>query len=266
MKKFLFIIQIFIKCSLIFLIAFIWLRFVLDSIWLALSLSFIITVIIELITTFFKRKNGIKNSLQVKEKEDAENMFLSLLQDKNRIDFFCNLVSSRHSNIRKNKNYILISHDNKTKVALFPFFKIQSLLPDNIIEINNEIKEKLDKLVIVCNDYDKSSLDFSKHFSFEIVILNKYETYQNLYKEYDYYPEIIVKNSTKKISFKELISYSFNRSRTKGYIISSLLLFIMSFFVQMSIYYCIVASILLIFALISFTNQTYNKKIEKELL
>ena len=110
MRKLLIILQIFIKCSLIFLICFIWLRFILDSLWLAIILSFAITLTIELITVMFKRSKGIKNSLKAKEKEDAENMFYSLLHDKNKVDFFYNLAKARHQNVSKNKSYVVLAH------------------------------------------------------------------------------------------------------------------------------------------------------------
>lgn len=267
MNKIFIVLQILIKCFLIFLIAFVWLRFVLDSMWLALILSFGITLIIELVSVFLKKKKGVKNYLKSKEKEDAENMFLSLIQDKNNLDFFYRLASSRHNHVSKNKNYIIIKHEqNQTKVALVPYLKIQSLTADDILEIVNFIKIKVNKIVVVCNEYEKNLDSFIKNFAFEIVTLNKYETYENLYKEYDFFPEITIRKKINKYTFKDLMAYSFNRSRAKGYIISALMLFILSFFVKISLYYCIVASLLLLFALISFTNQTYNKKIKNEIL
>lgn len=266
MKRFLFIIQAFIKCALIFLIAFIWLRFIFDAFWLSLIISFVITLVIELLSVFLTRKKGAKNNLKIKEKEDAENMFFSLAQDKNRLDFFYSLAKSRHSNVLKLKNYIEISHNDSAKVILYPFMKFQKLTQDDILEITNGLKTFPDKLVITCNEYDKSILNFVKSFSFDIVVIDKYETYFALYKEYDFYPEITVFQKQTKYSFKDFLSYSFNRSKTKGYLLSALALFVISFFVQMSVYYCIIATLLLFFALLSFTNKTYNKKIEKELL
>lgn len=266
MKKFLFILQVFIKCALIFLIAFIWLRYIFDSLWLSIILSFSITFLIELLSILFNRKKGTKNNLKIKEKEEAENMFFSLAQEKNNMDFFYNLVKSRYSDVNKYKSYIEITHNNSSKVILYPFMKFQKLLHDDVIEITNNIKIIPDKLVITCNDYDKSLLNFIRNFTFEIIIIDKFETYSALYKEYDYYPKIIVVQRKIKYNFKDFISNSFNRTKTKGYFLSALALLIISFFVQMSIYYCIVASLLLIFALFSFTNKIYNKKIEKELL
>ena len=268
MKKFLIILQIFIKCILIFLIAFIWSRYVFKDIWKAVFISIIIASFIELILYLISKKNNNKKHLKINEKETAENMFLSLSADLNQLEFFFNLVSTRHKDIIKRKRYIKIMHEQNFKVILFPLLKFQQLQIDDINNIVKECKnDKPSKLVIVCNAYDKICYSFSKNFDFEIIILDKYETYSQLYKEYEYFPKITFKykKETKK-TFKELIAYSFNKTRAKGYIISAIIIFISSLFVKANLYYCIVSSILLIFALLSYTNPKYNFKTNSELL
>ena len=266
MKKFFLIFQIFIKCFLIFLVLFIWLRYVFDSLWLSLVISFCITLLVELFSTYIKRKKGYKNNLKMKEKEDAEKMFFSLSKDNNNVDFFYKLAKSRHPNLTKFKRYILINHRDGSKVALYPLLKFQQLTLDELITIYNTIKKPVDKIVITCNEYDKNILNNLKNFSCEIVILNKYETYQSLYKEYDFYPTITVTFANTKYTFKDFLSNAFNKTRTKGYLISAFALFIASFFVQYNIYYSIIASVLLIFAIISMSNKTFNKSVPKEVL
>ncbi len=268
MKKILFIIQSLLKFSLIFFISFIWLRYLIKSLLLATAISFIISVAIEILLYFFKKKSNLKKELKFSEKEDAENMFLSLLTNTNYIDFYLNLVKSRHQSVLKKRDYIIIKHKDNTKVLLIPIIKIEMLTPNNIIEISKINKtEKADKIVVLCYDFDKHALSFSKNFDYEILILDRFDTYSHLYKEYDYFPEITIKYKKEaKLSFKELLAYSFNKSRTKGYIFASILLFITSFFIPLNIYYCIMASILLLFALISFINPKYNIKNTKNII
>ena len=268
MKKFLIVLQIFIKCSLIFLIAFIWSRFIFKELWIAVVVSICLTLIIEFISIFISQKHGYKKHLKINEKELAENMFLSLSSDTNSLDFFYNLANVRHKNLVKRKKYIKIIHDQNLNVILYPLLKFQSIQIDDINDIIKECKkDKPNKLIIVCNDYDKICLTFTKNFDFEIILLNKYESYTELYKEYEYFPKLTLtyKKEIKK-TFKDLLAYSFNKSRTKGYIISAVVLFISSFFVKISLYYCIIASLLLLFALLSYTNPKYNKKLNTELL
>lgn len=266
MKKFLFIFQILLKLLLVFLIAFVWLRFFLDSVWVSLALSLGITIAFEILHTTLKRKSKTRESLKIKEKETAENMFLSLSTQNSCIDFFEEMLKTRHNNIEKKKKYIIIKKEEK-KTILYPYVYLSPIKPENIIEILKDTKkENLDKITIICYDYDKDTLAFLKNFKEEIILLDRFESY-SLFKEYEFYPKITQKyKKDAKLTFKDLLSFAFNRSRTKGYLFSAIILFITSFFVPINLYYCIICSLLLLFALISYINPKYNKKQVKEVI
>lgn len=268
MKKSLYILQTFLKFSLIFFISFIWLRYSLKSFWIASLLSFLIATSLMIIVYFVQRKNNSKTNLKLNEQDSAEDIFLSLSVSKDPTEFFFNLTQSRHKEVIKKKDFIIIKQDDKKNILLYPYIKYNKLNINNLVDIINHIqKEKIDRLIIPCYDYEKEVLKFSTNFDFEIKILDRFDSYAFLYKEYNFYPEIILKNKKEaKRSFKDLIAFSFNRSRTKGYIFASLVLFITSFFVKLNIYYCIISTILLLFALISFINPKFNKIKNDELI
>lgn len=268
MNKFLFIIQLLLKAFLIFLIAFVWLRFFLDKLWLAIVISSAVTIIILLLSLAVKSKNNQKKYLKQKEKENAIDMFFSLANDKNYLTFFENLAKIRHQNASKKKSYILITHFDQSKTILYPILKFKLLTLDDInLSFINCKKEKAQKLVICCNDYEKELISSIKSFPIEILILDKFDSYLMLYKEYEFYPEITIKSvKERKMTFKELLAYAFNRSRTKGYLIAAFFISLTSFFVQINIYYCIFSSLLLLLALISYINPKYNSFAKKELL
>lgn len=134
MKKLIYVFQIILKLSLVFLIAFIWLRFLLSSIWWTLGISLIITVSFEIIHRYLQKKTSSKQSLKIKEKEDADNMFFSLLTDKNYMQFFENMLSSRHNNITSKKTYLIVNKEDK-KTVFFPFINLEILKPNHIVEI-----------------------------------------------------------------------------------------------------------------------------------
>ena len=267
MQRLLHILQLLLKCGLLFLIAFIWLRFIFSSIWICGLIAFAITLIIEFSTAILKRKNKNKNSLKLKEKEDAENMFLSLLADKDSLSFFHQLAKSRHQNSEKKKNYVSIKHF-ENKIIIYPFIKIAKLVPDDILNIYKTCQiENAQKIGVVCNEIDKEGFPFIKNLAVKFLLLDKFETYSMLYKEYEFYPEVTLQyQKDAKPKMKDLIAYSFNKSRTKGYLASALILLIPSLFTKLNIYYCIVSSILLLFALISFINPWYNVKKEQTIL
>lgn len=262
MRKILFLLQIFLKFVLVFFISFIWLRFFIKTLWISALISVVISVLLNVALHIILKKNKSSQALKINEKEKAEDMFFSLSLNENYLSFFKNLAESRHKNVFIKNKYISIVHENQTKSILYPFIGLQTLSPNDLLKIINETKkEKEEKLVLICYDYDKSLIGFLKNFNYEIIILNRFETYAKLFKEYDFYPEITIKYKKEaKTTFKELIAYSFNRTRTKGYIFASIILALTSLFVKLNIYYCIISSLLLIFALISYFNPKYNQK------
>ena len=119
MRKINFIFQEFLKFFLIFLLMFVWVRYFVRKLALTMLISIIITAVLYLILYFVTKKRKNKEGLKIKEKEDAENMFLSLACNAKRADFFVKLASKKHSNLKKFKDYVLISHEDNTKTLLY---------------------------------------------------------------------------------------------------------------------------------------------------
>ena len=268
MKKVLFIFQIIIKFLLIFLAVFIWMRYLIKELWLSILVALSITFAIDFLSRFIFKKISKRKEMKVQEKEEAEDLFLSIATQEKPLDFFFKLAKTRHENSVKKKSHIIIDHGEDGKVILYPFLSFEPLNANDIAQIINIIqKEKCQKLVIICGEIDKSAPSFAKNFDLKITLLDKFATYMNLYKEYNLYPEKTLKyKKEKSLAFKELIAFSFNRARTKGYLLSALILFLSSLIIRPSIYYCIVASLLLVFAIISYSNPRYNVKTSSEIL
>lgn len=268
MKKFLSFIKFTIKFTLIFALIVLWLKFFIKNTLLSLIISIFSTLFLEILLRHIFSKQKNKLSLKSQEEYDAENMFFSLINDKNHLDFFYNLACTRHKNVIKSKWYVKILHENEKTTILFPQLTFKSFDEDMLVSILKKMrKTHFNKLVILCGQYEKSILKFVKNFDINIVVLDKFQAYCLLYKEYEFFPQITCRyKSETKSKFSELFEHSFNRSHSKLYIFSSLALFVMSFFVRMNIYYYIVVSLLLIFSIISFANTKYNYKKQEELL
>ena len=266
MKKILNIFQILLQVALIFFIVLIWARYFISSLWLGLLVSLIVTIFIELAIKFLQKRTNTAKNLKLQEKEEAENMFLSLCTSSTPLNFFYELAKTKHKAIKKGK-YILIEHDEDI-VALIPILSFSPLQSDDLLPfISLAKKNNWKKIVVVCGEVDRNTNSFAKNFDIEILLLDKYNSYSNLYKPYDFFPTITMKyKKDKKLAFKDLVAYSFNRGRTKGYLFSAFILFLSSLLIRPSLYYCIVASLLLLFALISYTNPYFNPKIKKEVL
>lgn len=269
MRKVNLILQEILKIMLVFLLSFIWTRYFFRKLWLATLISAAICAAVYALMLIFRGKRNNKAGLKLKEKEDAENMFLSLACEDKPMDFFEKLAKKHHENVTKNKEYLVIHHPEGVATVLFADLSFEGLNVPRFMQIYAKIKkEKATKIVICCKSVtDKNLGMFLSSFKEKFLILDEFETYQKLFKFYDCFPPITRKyGQAKKMTFKDYLSYSFNKKRTKGYFFSALILVFCGLFVRMTIYYCVMASVLVTFALISFFNPRYNPSPDPEIL
>lgn len=259
MKTFNKIISKIFRLFLIFIISLIWCRYFIENLALALALTIIFTLILDtLITLIFYNKNkklNLKNS-EIEKAQNYCNKFI-FSNSSYTINFFYNLVTKRYK-AKKFSKYIIIEH-KESKVMLFPFYKYEDFnIQDLILTYNTAKKLNMAKLVVCTNTINNNVLKVIEKLDIKIIVLDKFQTYEKLFKEYNYYPqEFIIKNT--KNTFKYLMEYSLNKKRTKGYFIASLILLFSSFIVKYNIYYLISSSLLLILSLFSFINPKFNK-------
>lgn len=254
------IISHFFRLTLIFSLFFIWIRYYEKNLLFCLLLTSTFTLITDLIISFILRKKDSKQNLLTKEKKLAENYAnLFIFSNKQKIlSFFFNMFSKEYS-CEKKSNYIYFKK-NENKIAIFPLYKYENISIENIISAYKEvIKTGCNKLIICTNTYDKNTQTFVKSLPIKTIIFNKYEVFEKLMKNFDFFPKENFSSEVKKqTTFSFLLSYALNKKRCKGYVFSSLILLISSFFVKVSIYYIIISSLLIVLAIISFLNTTYN--------
>lgn len=252
------------------MLSFVWIRYFVRNLTSAFIISLLLSASIYGAVFVFSRKKREKFKLSLKEKEDAENMFLSLASEETSIVFFEKLAKKKHILVEKKSDYILINYNNSSaKTLLYFSANFKGFGISEFVELYKSIKhENATKIVICCKEItDKQLSSFVLNFKEKFLIFDQYETYRKLYKFYDCYPEITHKYSKeKKMVFKDFMAYSFNKKRTKGYLFSAFILVFSSLFVRASIYYCIIASLLVVFALISQFNPYFNIKSDNEVL
>ena len=225
------ILKVLIKFSVIFMIFFIWLRYYMASKIMAFLLSILLATILLLVLYITSKSRKNLANLKSKERQEAEGMFESLI---------------------KNNDY-----------QFFYSFEI-----DELLSICFQAKKvKADKIVILAKEVSKEAENFALTLNADILLLDQYATYEYLFKEYDFYPEFEKRQTkSKRGRFKEIFDYSFDRARTKGYIMSALVLLLITFLFRQNLYYSIVATILLVFALICLIRNPKSKKITKQIL
>ncbi|MBE7073761.1 MAG: hypothetical protein E7379_01565 [Clostridiales bacterium] len=245
MKKLSILIQEIIKLIIFFIVSLVWLNSYLYDKAFAISLAIAISLTLEVITLFISREKLAKKNLKAAQLKDAENMFFSLATDKNATDFFFNLFSTRYKTINQLKDYLILEEQDGKKTLFYPFLKISTLEIDDIFSIS-KLSDEVDKIIIACNDFSVTCKQYK--LKKEIIILNKYDTYNKIFTEYEYYPQVANVPKQNNFSCKNLFNTIFNKSKTKGYLFAGLILLISSSYIPYNIYYKLTATILLLFA------------------
>lgn len=248
------------KFILLFTFNLIWCSYFFKPFLLSCLISFFATTLFLFIINLFNKKKKNKKQSSLKEEQrmqDIKNTFM-FLSTAEVVDFYYNLAQTKHKCLKFAKYIKVVSCP--MPIILYPFYKATPLLDDDFLQIFKQLKgQKIKKLIIVTNTYNANSvLNFD--LGFDVLVLDYKQTYYNLLKEYEFYPEIIIKNKNKlKNNFKQILCLSLNKKKTKGYFISALLIFFASFFVSFKIYYLIFSNFLMFLALFSWFNPTFNK-------
>ncbi len=188
-------------------------------------------------------------------------MFTSLAIDNNYMPYFEKIFSKKPL-FKSTKRYLFYI-ENDIKTVIFPILTFAELSVNDIAQAMKLIKkEKPHKVIFLSGEISKECFNFINIYDIEIVLFDKYQTYKNIYQENNIYPKInFIKQKQSKLSLKLLFEFSFNKARFKGYLFSSLALLFCSLFVRASLYYAIVTSILVIFAIISLINPFERKQV-----
>lgn len=254
------------KFILLFILNLIWclyfIRVIPISIICAIASSILIIILAYLIDNK-KHKRKLPSLKEEQHINDVKNTFI-YMTNKQQIDFFYRLVLKKHTAV---KCASCIKIQSSQQIVLIPYFKQASLTYDKLIELYNSVPLKTTKIIIVCNTYDTNITECIDNFAINTLVLNYKETYYELLKAYEFYPEITIKQKQKtKNSFKQVLLSAFNKKKTKGYVTSALFIIFASFFVSFKIYYLIVATILIIFAILCQHDFLFNKHKKEDLI
>ena len=250
----------FFRLLVIFLIVYVWVYYLLRTIWLCVIVTSILTLLIDFSFRLIKHKKNKKQSISTDIKQKKENCINSLVFEDNKsvLTFFLNLAKSKHTAQQKS-DYIIVSHPDK-KIILFPKFIYREFDLDDFIDIDNKLKkENATRIVICAKSISANVYAYAKYKTENYVLLNGEQTFDLLFEKYQIYPQIKQVKIQEKTSINDILRIALNKKRTKGYFLSSVLLLISCFIVPYKLYYCIMSSFLLVLSFVSFCNPTFNK-------
>lgn len=253
--------KVFFRLILIFLFVFVWCRYYIYNLWLSLLVSAIITFIIEFVFNIILNKKNKNKNIKQSELNDILSYTNSFIYNEKTktTDFFLNLVKTKYL-ATKHNDLIIIDHIS-TKVILHPNFMYRDFTADDLIDTYNKAKKFNPTKIIICtNNIDNSTQKIINQLPIKTIVLDYQQTYLQLLKPYNVFPEKTELTPTPKQTLKQLVYYALNKKRTKGYFFTSVLLLLCSFTVPYKLYYVIMSSILLLLSYFSFVNLKFNKQ------
>lgn len=250
----------FFKYSILILLSFTWLSDLIDNVYIRITISVIISVSLDMIYRLITKKKRNKEKLNNKQKKEIEKLGRCLLFSKQ--DFILNYLKSalekKHTTTIKS-DYIIITKDN-SKTIIIPSLDTLILKNDTIINAYNICKnENINKVIILSQSTNEENQILANMISdVKITLYNITDLYKKVIEKCDIKPKFEIElTECKKTNFNDITKHAFNKKLAKNYILSGILLLFASFFTKYKLYYTIISSVLLIFALICiFKNDT----------
>lgn len=252
--------NILFRIVLIFLICFVWARYFVQSLSLALVYTSILTLSIELLIHIFLERKQRKFKLKKEEQSLAEKITANFIYSPEKaLSYFYNLGKINYS-ATKHSKFVVLKRKNeigeleiKEKTIIFPFYSFSPFSAQNLVEVLSKVKKVDANKIVVCSNKisEDAKLEAKKIQDVKVVLLGSNDVFLKLIKKNNFYPKDLKEISTEnKLGFKGFIKLAFSRQRGKGYLLGALVLLFSSFIVKTNIYYVFFSSLLLIFAFV----------------
>lgn len=269
MKTFNSIISHAFRVMLLFLLAFIWVRFYQRNLGLAVLYSAIICIIMDLLLCAILKRRELQTTLKNDEIKRAQGFASHFAFSDGAVALgFFNKLLSKQFPVQKKTKYLWWENEGGLAV-LYPLFQFDSTKIRDLFTIYNSIKlsRRPDKIIVCSGQFDSETIAFARRSPVNFVLLDQFETYEKLMKPQNFFPdEKQVLKPKKSGGWQAVLEYALSRKRTKAWLMSSLLLIFSSFFVRVSVYYLIISSVLLVLAILSYTNVRFNTKTNENIL
>lgn len=269
--------NILFRISLIFLICLVWFRYFVPNFTLSILYTVLATIIIEIGLHFLLKNRKEKEFMKAKDTTLAEKIAVSFaFNQEQALNFYHTLAKSKHK-VTKRSKYLIVEHkqtdktntQQPSKTILFPAYSLSVFMPQDLVEILSKLKKiQFTKLVVCTKEVSRETITLANQIEgLTVLILDKFDSYNKLMKTYNIFPENLTElKTTTKMKIKEMVAFSLNKKRSKGYFFASIILLFSSFIFRMNLYYVIMSSILLLLSLISYLLPKYNIVLPEEIL
>ncbi|MCL2177689.1 MAG: hypothetical protein FWB72_07115 [Firmicutes bacterium] len=263
--------------AIIFIVLFTWARFYFSAVSNAALASLVATVFIGFLLHLRKSRKNRTTALKANEERHKDKVLTQLVlqgEQKTRHFFFDFFVKKFGASIYKDIVVLeqadtskkILDHENQVAITpkkitcVFMLFE-ETLSSKHLIRMwNIARKYSVSSIVVLCNDVEKGVMDLKVMMKqINTKILDRDWVYL-LLKRYSVFPQLsLTLERPRGYTFKQLVAFSLNRSRTRGYLITGLFLVLSGFITGYTTYYLVICTIVLGLALFSYLNPFYNK-------
>ena len=257
-NKLAFLIDEIFKLIIIFFISLVFFKATSLPFWLCIFLSSLLTIFLCVILYFLKTKRYAKKQLKINEINEIYNLKeqFSYASD-TEIQHYLKKLFNAELNYKKE-----LTINNKSTIISYNFDN-HILNTEDIKHIYKQNKNrKINKVIILCNDYNDECKSFIKNFQkIEYEIVDIEELYINYIKPQNNFPTFEVEKVAKeKFSFSKFKKYAFNKRKSKTYFLCGIILLFSSYLVPLKIYYLTFSALMFISSLLCFILNAKKAK------
>ncbi len=241
------------------LVNLVWLSYFLKNLWLIISISAIITILVILIITKKNHKKNLKDECSKKDKEEIEKLkyYLMFSNKKNSTNL---LKAVLKNNLETNRSNTILIDKNSASVHIPMFYKSE-ITTDDISSICHEYRDKYSKIYIYCID---KNIDVEKVL--DVYLLSEYievVTVNALYMSYikqniDIMQSINIPSKQKKnYHIREVLHQITSPNNWNKYAIYGIIMLTFNMFNKSKIYFSIFATAFLILSIICIYKKLF---------
>lgn len=263
------LIKALIRICTIFLAILVWTRYFEANLTKALVISAIGTLLLDSVLHLYNKKVQGKKTLTRLEQELCENIALEFMLSPNKkvTSYFEQLINK--TTPCEVKKQMIVAKSQSFRIIVYPFYSCANFMFEHLLEVIQNTKTTKPNRVIVCayNISDEAK-NFARNFSeYELFLLDRHETFSLLIQPQKFYPEINPKTpNIQKTSIKTMLATMFHVKRAKTFFMCGLALFLGSLILRHNLYYVVMSSLLMTFALIALLSPKWAKQKQVSLL
>lgn len=232
------------RSFLIFIIAWLWTSYYVRGFLIILFISTAITIASNYLILLIGRHRGNTAKITKQQREHAKQVILQLK--------FMTQAQTKML-LKKALSKEAREHVNQKRFTLCPLFHIAAITEQDIIN-NIKLAPKDSKIILMAETFPPAIIKFAHSLDFDIVLLDAQVVYSQILCTTQTFPQIKIqtKKATPRKTIREIKALVFNRTRTKSYVITGLVILVSSLIVRLHLYYIIVATIIFALALSSY--------------